>query len=66
MADYKLYTGDVRGMKCHVCQEYLRSTEIIYEWRGRRYQLGCFLDVLTAMAPPDPYSYSAPGTDWSP
>lgn len=64
MASYRLYDGDPRGKRCNGCQEPLRSTEIIYEWRGRLYALGCFLDVLTAIAPPDAVYYTPPGTDW--
>ena len=42
----------------------LHCTEIIYEWRNRLYSLGCLLDVLTAMAPSDPYFHVMPGADW--
>lgn len=64
MADYTLFVGDPRGRRCDGCQKPLLHTEIIYEWRGRFYALGCFLDILTALAPPDPIYYSPPGADW--
>jgi len=64
MAAYSLFVGDPRGRKCHACQKYLMPTEIIYEWRDRLYQHGCLLDVLTAIAPPDPVYYQPPGADW--
>jgi hypothetical protein len=63
MADYSLFVGDPRGKKCAGCQTLLFNTEIIYDWRGRLYTLGCFLDILTDIAPPDPVSY-VPGADW--
>ena len=64
MADYALFTGDPRGRRCAACQKLLSCTEIIYEWRGRLYTLGCFLDILTAVAPADPYFNPVPGADW--
>lgn len=63
MADYSLFVGDPRGKKCAGCQCFLLHCDIIYEWRGRLYMLGCFLDALTSIAPPDPVSY-VPGADW--
>lgn len=66
MAEYSLFTGDPRGRKCSGCQRFLMHTEIIYDWRGRLYHLGCLLDILTALAPPDPVCYSPPGDNWAP
>lgn len=66
MSDYQLFTGDPRGRKCEGCQKRLMHTEIIYEWRGRLYALGCLLDLLTSVAPADPYVYSPPGDNWAP
>jgi len=66
MASYSLFTGDPRNRRCNGCQQPLRCTEIIYEWRGRLYSLGCLLDVLTAIAPSDPIYYSPPGSNWAP
>jgi hypothetical protein len=64
MAHYILFVGDPRGRKCAACERSLLHTEIIYDWRDRLYHLGCWLDVLTAIAPSDPIYYSPPGTDW--
>lgn len=63
MSDWKLVTGPVSG-KCAGCQERLSPFGIIYEWRGRRYHDSCLLDLLTAVAPADPYIASVPGADW--
>jgi len=64
MSAYLLFVGDPRGRRCEACQKPLLHTDIIYEWRGRLYSLSCFLDLLTAIAPSDPYAYSPPGADW--
>jgi hypothetical protein len=64
VAAYSLFVGDPRGRRCSGCDKPLFHTEIIYEWRSRLYHLGCLLDVLTAIAPPDPVCYQPPGADW--
>lgn len=63
MADWALVTVPVVG-KCAGCHERLSPFAIIYEWRSRRYHDHCLLDLLTAVAPADPYIASVPGTDW--
>lgn len=63
MSDWKLVTGEVTG-KCAGCQKRLSPWDIVYEWRARRYHDGCLLDLLTSVAPADPYVYSPPGADW--
>ena len=63
MSDWKLVTEAVAG-KCPQCLQYLRHPDVVIEWRTRRYHQGCLFDLLTAIAPPDPYAYSPPGADW--
>lgn len=60
MANWKLVTGEVSG-KCPQCNQYLRHSDTVFEWRGGKYHEGCLLDLLTAIAPA---YYSSPGTDW--
>lgn len=66
MAEWILFTGDPRGCRCEACQRFLSPPDVIYVWRTRKYHDGCLLDVLTAVAPPDPIYYSPPGSNWVP
>ena len=63
MAECKLFAGDPRGKKCGICQELLRVSDIIYEWDGRLFEVGCLVRYTTQQTSP-PYSYQSPGADW--
>jgi len=64
MPDWTWFAGEPKG-RCPGCSEPLRCADIMAEWRGRAYHVGCLLTTLAAFAPP-PNPYHAAGTGWPP